>query len=418
MNSTQPLVAHQIPNAAIFTLGTLSSIAAVLNLAVVLCNLTKAHLLQSSSFLSFCLCCTDAINNIVNMIVAGFKFFGFDSDFRVKACHVAGYTTFTGHSSSLLLILGLTCCRYSVIVRQENVTRRAAWIFASGAVILTALVYLLPLLLEPIAQFNYTTMPSGIYCGIGWAGATQDAKGITLIVLTLLMLGPPLCFILYVYTAISIAMKKSVAGVRKSLAIEPALPAIDNLVAAATAPHDSRKSSIDARTTPLNESDPPSNSTQNNNSNPMNTKRKSTGSKSFSEMGGGVVGGSRKSTGSKSFSEAMVGRKSVDSKSRPSTTAIGIHPSLLATLNNHRLVEDQKELLKQSILIVVSFLVGWTPYLCMMIYQIVTNEAAPPLMDFVSACSVVANETAGPIILLCYNRDIRLNVKKVFRKII
>ncbi|KAJ3248478.1 hypothetical protein HDU78_000125 [Chytriomyces hyalinus] len=77
---------------------------------------------------------------------------------------------------------------------------------------------------------------------------------------------------------------------------------------------------------------------------------------------------------------------------------------------------QQDNLLKQSIIIVCAFLIGWTPYVIMATYEFAGGIRASPFFDYAAAMCVTVYDVINPIIVYKYDRDIRANCIKVFNK--
>ncbi|KAI9339683.1 hypothetical protein BDR26DRAFT_862121 [Obelidium mucronatum] len=76
--------------------------------------------------------------------------------------------------------------------------------------------------------------------------------------------------------------------------------------------------------------------------------------------------------------------------------------------------DHQKALLVQSMVIVAAFLIGWTPYLILIFWELLTQRVASPLFDFLAVYCVILNQIINPSILFCYNKEIRSNVIACF----
>ncbi|KAI8617825.1 hypothetical protein BC830DRAFT_1166677 [Chytriomyces sp. MP71] len=73
--------------------------------------------------------------------------------------------------------------------------------------------------------------------------------------------------------------------------------------------------------------------------------------------------------------------------------------------------EDQKqlELLIQSSLIVSIFLVGWTPYLLLIAYEVLSGSYVSPMLDLLASTCVHVSQLMNPVILFIYNKEMREN---------
>ncbi|KAJ3289698.1 hypothetical protein HDU79_003842 [Rhizoclosmatium sp. JEL0117] len=72
--------------------------------------------------------------------------------------------------------------------------------------------------------------------------------------------------------------------------------------------------------------------------------------------------------------------------------------------------EEERRLLKQSVIIVSAFLIGWSPYLLVMVYEAITTSLVPPIYDFLAIFCTVLNQAINPMIVITYNSEIRNNL--------
>ncbi|ORY32467.1 family A G protein-coupled receptor-like protein [Rhizoclosmatium globosum] len=72
--------------------------------------------------------------------------------------------------------------------------------------------------------------------------------------------------------------------------------------------------------------------------------------------------------------------------------------------------EEERRLLKQSVIIVSAFLIGWSPYLLVMVYEATTTTLVPPIYDFLAIFCTVLNQAINPMIVITYNSEIRNNL--------
>ncbi|KAJ3242305.1 hypothetical protein HDU81_005057 [Chytriomyces hyalinus] len=77
---------------------------------------------------------------------------------------------------------------------------------------------------------------------------------------------------------------------------------------------------------------------------------------------------------------------------------------------------QQDHLLKQSVIIICAFLIGWTPYVIMAAYEFASGIRASPIFDYAAATCVTVYDVFNPVIVYKYDRDIRANCNKVFNK--
>ncbi|TPX64112.1 hypothetical protein CcCBS67573_g08487 [Chytriomyces confervae] len=68
---------------------------------------------------------------------------------------------------------------------------------------------------------------------------------------------------------------------------------------------------------------------------------------------------------------------------------------------------QQSELMKQSLIMVTAFLLGWSPYLIMGIYEFFTQTQVSPEFDFFASMSITIYDVINPVIVYIYDREIR-----------
>ncbi|KAI8611843.1 hypothetical protein BC830DRAFT_626516 [Chytriomyces sp. MP71] len=79
-----------------------------------------------------------------------------------------------------------------------------------------------------------------------------------------------------------------------------------------------------------------------------------------------------------------------------------------------REVDETQALLVQSIVLVVVFVVGWTPFMCKALYEMATSERVSPEVDYWTDFVVVLMHLCNPILVLVYNLEMRQNVVLAF----
>ncbi|ORY44838.1 family A G protein-coupled receptor-like protein [Rhizoclosmatium globosum] len=206
--------AHEITYAAVF--GITSALSVLLNATVILCNVAKAAKLQPNSFLAFCLCCSDGYNSFINALVSVLNVFA-PLEQAEHRCHILGYFSYTGHSISLLLVLGLTICRYMFIVLELKVPRKFGWVYSSVAVVASAIFCTMPLLIPPQNENNYLPSKSRVACGYIWND--PDTKGRIISSMSLVVMVVPIIFIVYAYSRIYTLMKRSITEMKRVLSV-------------------------------------------------------------------------------------------------------------------------------------------------------------------------------------------------------
>ncbi|KAJ3221704.1 hypothetical protein HDU81_010386 [Chytriomyces hyalinus] len=78
----------------------------------------------------------------------------------------------------------------------------------------------------------------------------------------------------------------------------------------------------------------------------------------------------------------------------------------------------QKVVWTQSILIVLAYVLGWTPYFVLLVYEAGTGTAAPPEFDFVSMFMVVVWGAVNPVLVWLFDPEIRSTVSKSVKAVL
>ncbi|ORY40129.1 family A G protein-coupled receptor-like protein [Rhizoclosmatium globosum] len=79
--------------------------------------------------------------------------------------------------------------------------------------------------------------------------------------------------------------------------------------------------------------------------------------------------------------------------------------------------EEQTRLLYQSVSIAGVFLVGWSPYVVLILYEMSTNTTVSAIIDFLCVYCVILNQLINPFLVLFFNRQISDNVRKLLYKV-
>ncbi|TPX71644.1 hypothetical protein CcCBS67573_g06094 [Chytriomyces confervae] len=84
--------------------------------------------------------------------------------------------------------------------------------------------------------------------------------------------------------------------------------------------------------------------------------------------------------------------------------------------NGKRTEEETKQiaLLMQSIAIAGLFMIGWTPYLSMGLYEIVTGTKVHPHYEFAAEMFASMNDSLNPVVVMVFDDKIRSNVVQFF----
>ncbi|KAI8830955.1 hypothetical protein BJ741DRAFT_651988 [Chytriomyces cf. hyalinus JEL632] len=91
-------------------------------------------------------------------------------------------------------------------------------------------------------------------------------------------------------------------------------------------------------------------------------------------------------------------------------------PSFLTDRNTEACVTEnakrQKVVWTQSFLIVLAYVLGWTPYFVLLMYETASGESAPPAFDFVSMFAIVGWGAVNPVLVWLFDPEIRSTVSK------
>ncbi|KAI8838850.1 hypothetical protein BJ741DRAFT_600763 [Chytriomyces cf. hyalinus JEL632] len=94
----------------------------------------------------------------------------------------------------------------------------------------------------------------------------------------------------------------------------------------------------------------------------------------------------------------------------PSKTAPVVAMNVSAGADAQKRAEldaQQSELMKQSLMMVTAFLLGWSPYLIMGLYEYITQTQVSPEFDFFASMSITIYDVINPVIVFIYDREIR-----------
>ncbi|KAI9338437.1 hypothetical protein BDR26DRAFT_935180 [Obelidium mucronatum] len=312
---------------AIFT--ATAGAASLLNLIIFASTARKLQNLAPTSLILIFLCCSDGLTATVGFIINSISLnrnevidrYPVSSLSNVTICHVHGFFQIFGGSSSLLLCLGLTLLRYTIITHHYNPSKMVAPLYILIVYILSSFIASLPFLTGSYSQ-TYGLHPSKVYCCTQWN--QRDVGSKIVIGINFATIIPPVTVIGYAYLRIYLEMSTSVTAFTDAVC-------------------SNKRSSI---------------------------------------SGYGVAEEEDSSFKASRASEAV-------------------------TVVKKRAEEDQMKLLKESVAIVFPFVVGWTPYLILMVYETWTGELVSPLMDFLAIYFTVLNEAVNPIISVIFNGEIQ-----------
>ncbi|ORY38136.1 family A G protein-coupled receptor-like protein [Rhizoclosmatium globosum] len=335
-----------------------AAIASVLNMCIIASTMCRTRKLGPTTYITFWLCCSDSLivmaDFLINaltlslyLIVDHEPIFG---NFRV--CHVHGFMQIFGGTSSLLLCFGLTTFRYMVIVRQENLSNRAAPKFVCAVYLCAMVVASLPFLLN--SPDTFALHPSQSYCCTDWT--KRDIKSRIMIAINFATLTPPVLFIGYAYYKIYQKVRVSVSEVKKS--VVGSIPYI---------PNTETFSHLTETKVPL----------------------AGDGGKQTVEadiIADEVYEAPERPSFNPRKSSATVVNMSYSSESNTNGFLKHVRRDSRAEIGNAftRVENEQMNLLKQSIAIVSAFLIGWTPYLILLIMILVNFATLTPPLVFIA----------------------------------
>ncbi|ORY44178.1 family A G protein-coupled receptor-like protein [Rhizoclosmatium globosum] len=202
----------------------ISLLGLMFNGALFLMVVTESNSFNPSSYLPIWICLSDVILNTNNVLFGIYSWVTQESlvQLRSEACAFDAFIVLFSCSTSLLLLLGLTYLRYSIIVKETEVKLPIVKWGIAGSYATGALSASAPFLLG--SPTIYSLSNDKLYCATSWT--RRDPKTLAVIVLHLSTISIPLIFLFYAYTCIYLKIRSSIGGVRQFCS-EPKLEQVE-----------------------------------------------------------------------------------------------------------------------------------------------------------------------------------------------
>ncbi|KAJ3244384.1 hypothetical protein HDU78_011035 [Chytriomyces hyalinus] len=300
LSATMPLNTPNFCFSAVFTV--LGLIGSTSNLLVVVPNAWHVANLCPSSFLVFWLCLFDSVAIVNSGLVSAFNIIAGEISYNADICRFHAVVSVFGSVSSILLCFGLTLFRYLIVVHQRDLPKYFTTFYFLGVVAFSAVVSLLPFMMGSQERI-YILRPSNAHCAPDWS--QRDVQSSILIWIYFSVATMTLCFIVYAYAAMAGTIVQVFAGI-KSVGSTKAKP-VSNRKRWLLSDKTDRVSSAEHAT---------------------NSERTQEGSNTSFHIS------SQKNSLSRDAQRTM------------------------------KLEKRQSDLIKQSVVVVVAFMIGWAPYLC------------------------------------------------------
>ncbi|KAJ3400767.1 hypothetical protein HDU80_006621 [Chytriomyces hyalinus] len=278
-----------------------------------------------------------------------------DLEYNPIICQIHGFLITFCSLLSLGLCTGLTLFRYIIIVRKTPVLLQCAHAYLAGSAAFCALIAGLPFICNA-GERIYIMAQTHMNCTVAWSNTDTTSRVISWICMSIIII--PVSCMGFAYTQIYSEVSKVFGAFRKSFAV-----AGDNLSG------DQQRGS---KTT-----NPDSNHQGGYHPSKISTNPENFRKPSFDE-------------------EAH----------RP--------PKMLKKRKRTEEETKQMALLMQSIAIVGLFLIGWTPYLSMGLYEIVTGTKVHPDFEFAAEMFASMNNSLNPVVAMVFDDKIRGNVVQFF----
>ncbi|KAJ3224206.1 hypothetical protein HDU81_008700 [Chytriomyces hyalinus] len=353
-SGTMPLDTLNLYFSASFV--ALGIIGATTNLLVVIPNVLHVTKLAPSSFLVFWLCLFDSIAITNSAIISVSNLVTGGANYDSASCRFHAAISVFGNISSILLCFGLTLFRYLIVVRQKELPKYFATSYLSGVVLIAALVSSLPFLMGSQEQ-TYNMRPCNGHCAPDWS--KRDFKSSILIWTCFSVASITLCFVVYAYAAMAGTIVHVFANVKN----------VNGGIS----------------------------------SKPVKTQRKP------------------RFQSDKTERVSSADHTSISAETDDGTSShISGHKNSLARDAQHamKLEKRQRGIMKQSIVVVGAFMIGWAPYLYMALFEYFTNSRASPVFDFTTTTIVGIYESVNPLIIMYFDRDIGKNCRRAFSSLI
>ncbi|KAJ3248961.1 hypothetical protein HDU77_007915 [Chytriomyces hyalinus] len=333
-------------NLCFSTIGAIVSVAGfIATLAAIIPNMQHIPKLAPSSFLVFWLCLFDCVTIANSGLISVTNLVTGEVGGNSVLCQFRASVAVFGTISSLLLCFGLTLFRYLLVVHQKDLPRNFTTWYFMGVAVFSALVAVLPFMMGSQEQ-TYIMRPCNAHCALDWSH--RDVRSAIMTCICFGIGAVTLCFIVYAYAAM--------AGT-----IIQVFTSVKNVGRPSVKPDKNRKSPLETD----------------------KTERMSSAGQTSDSAG--------TEDGTSSHISNQKNRHSRDAKS---------------ALN---LDKRQRDIMKQSVVVVAAFMIGWTPYICMAIFEFISNSQASPVFDFITTIIVATYELVNPLIIIYFDRDIGRN---------
>ncbi|KAI8607319.1 hypothetical protein BC830DRAFT_165093 [Chytriomyces sp. MP71] len=338
---------------------SVTAIAVLLNLLILVPNVHHVPNLLPSSFLIIWICVGDLISSINSLIITSTLLLTNGGDYNSKACQVQGAVYTFGCILSIAALTGLAEFRFRVVVLKTDTHRRIAPIFIFVVILVAATQVSLPFLMNSAAE-TYILHQTRMVCAIAFHSRETKVQAVALVSTVGICI--PLLFLGFAYAAIYMQVRRVSRRLKENL-----------------------------------ESDPPQRGGVRVDGNSAEGEEAATTRFKTS-------GGAGPKFLSRASSRQAFGKESLD---QDSTT-----PDAM-TINKRALNDDErreKKLLIQSVAIVCLFLVGWGPWFVLMVKEGITGSPVTLRFEFVADLFMLLTAALNPCLVLIFDDTIRANV--------
>ncbi|TPX71639.1 hypothetical protein CcCBS67573_g06093 [Chytriomyces confervae] len=340
------------------------SIGILINLVVIVPNLWRVRNLTPSSLLIVCLCCSDSLMLSNSLAITATHLRRGDLEYSPIICQIHGFLTAFGALWSLGLCTGLTLFRYNIIVREIAVSHQYAHAYLASSAAFCALVAGLAFIFNAGDRI-YVMHQTHVTCTVAWSNTDTTSRAIGWICAAVLLI--PVSSIGFAYIRIYSEVSEVFGAYRASSVVTR-----DNL--------------------------------------------------SGKEKGSNAVSQDSKHQESQRPSNIPISLIKVTNDTNGTADNMNLSVNedaqrLSKTLKKRKRTKDetkQMALLMQSIAIVTLFLIGWTPYLCMGVYEMLTGTEVHPHYEFTAEIFVSMNDLLNPVVVMIFDDNIRRNVLRFF----
>ncbi|KAJ3243235.1 hypothetical protein HDU78_000695 [Chytriomyces hyalinus] len=348
------------------TTTVIDSIGTLFNLILIVPNLWRVRSLTPSSLLIVCLCCSDALLLSNCLTLAATHLRRGDVEYDPIICQIHGFLITFCSLWSLGLCTGLTLFRYIIIIRKTSVSHQYAYMYLAGSAAFCAITAGLPFILSAGDRI-YLMAQTHMNCTVAWSNTDTTTRVISWICMSVIII--PVSSMGFAYIRIYSEVSKVFGAFRKSFAVAGDDFSGDQERGSKTLHQDSKHQ----------EGHHPSKISTNpgKETNDINDTLENVRKPSFDKEGHRL-------------------------------------PKMLK--NRKRTEEETKQiaLLMQSIAIVGLFMIGWTPYLSMGLYEIVTGTKVHPDYEFAAEMFASMNDSLNPVVVMVFDDKIRSNVVQFF----